>query len=640
MSFIAGHGSRGTLFLFLLLALATAGCGGSEPATEAGPPKARVETCRDLILLLDHAVLEHDGPGKSEARIEERLVSMGGPERAAIFAHPVSEISYTLAIHPGARLEFLIGMHPDCWETATDGATFEVLVRTTLGSETLFSRHLDPVHRPKHQEWKRCEVDLQQFAGTTREIVLRTGPGPADDPAFDWALWGEPRLISEGRRVPAETSARPHVILISLDTLRLDHLDASGHQRLTTPHLNRLLEESLFFTNAHAPSHWTMPSHMSVFTSLPPDIHQVFQIDGTARLAEGIPTLAGQLRKAGYLTAGFASCGFIKGDLGFDRGFDRYFLRYNNARRQNRLIRDWAWSNRDRDQFIFLHYFDAHSDHLKLPYTAPHGFEDLWSDLESEEIFGGCSPDGELCASSYLTHLNTDNVQLKLAERQAIGVMYDRGIRQLDYSLAKLVAWLKAQGLWDSSLVVLFSDHGEEFQEHGKMLHQQLYNELIAVPLIIKLPGGNHGGRRIDTPVEAIDVAPTILSLLELPVPEIMQGRSLAPLIGEGAATPDKDPLIFSWARNSSSITQGEWKLVTGTFGGREALFNLSTDPGERHNLIRRENHIARQLHQLLKEQRHRNRAIADRMSASGPAPTDGFSDEERKKLELLGYVE
>jgi arylsulfatase A len=158
--------------------------------------------------------------------------------------------------------------------------------------------------------------------------------------------------------------------------------------------------------------------------------------------------------------------------------------------------------------------------------------------------------------------------------------------------------------------------------------------------LIIKLPGGNHGGRRIDTPVEAIDVAPTILSLLELPVPEIMQGQTLVPLFGEGAAIPDKDPLIFSWARNSSSITQGEWKLVTGAIGDRDALYNLSDDPGEQHNLIRQENRIARRLRQLLKEQRHRNRAIADRMSASGPTPTDGFSDEERKKLELLGYVE
>ncbi len=383
-----------------------------------------------------------------------------------------------------------------------------------------------------------------------------------------------------------------------------------------------------------------MPSHMSVFTSLSPDVHQVVRTDGTSRLADGIPTLAGRLREAGYFTSGFASCDFLKGDLGFQRGFDNYFLRYNKAMQQNRLVRDWIWSHRERDQFVFLHYFDAHSDYHTLPYDAHYGFNALWSDLEPEETYGGCSPDGELCASSYLTRLNKDAVQLEPAERRAIGVMYDRGIRQLDFQLAKLVAWLKAQGLWDSSLVVLFSDHGEEFQEHGKLLHQQLFNELIAVPLIVKLPGGDYGGKRIDTPVEAIDVAPTILSLLRLPVPEMMQGRELTPLIEERVEAAVGEPLIFSWSNSFCTITSGDWKLAFDSRSGREALYNLETDPAEQHDVAQRNPGILNRLHRLLKEQRQRDHAIADSLSIAGPAPADGFSDEERKKLELLGYVE
>lgn len=597
---------------------------------------ARVETCRDLILMLDQARLDHDGPRDGEPRIEPRSASMGGRVEAAIFAHPTSEIGYRVAIHPGARLKFKIGLHPDCWEAGTDGATFEVLV----DGESLFKRHLNPAHDPAHRQWQNCSVDLGRFAGTTRYLVLRTGPGPADDPAWDWALWGLPQLVSDGIRAPADTANRPHVILISLDTLRLDHLDAAGHLRSTAPHLNRLLQESVFFSAAQAPSHWTMPSHMSLFTSLPPDIHQVTAVKGTSRLPDEVPTLASRLQEAGYLTAGFATCGFLKGDLGFDRGFDRYFLRYNNAARQNRLVLDWIWSNRNRDQFIFLHYFDIHSDYRTLPYDAPLGFHTLFSGQELETIFSGCSPDGETCASSYLTLLNHEGTRLENEQRRAISSMYDCGVRQLDYQLARLVAWLKSQGLWEESLVILFSDHGEEFQEHGMLLHAQLFNELTGVPLIVKLPGGKQGGKRIDDPVEIIDVAPTILSLLGVDVPELMMGRNLVSLIDDQAGERMEEHAIFSWSSSARTVTRGTWKLVRDSGNGMESLYDLVEDPGELRDLAEEKPGMTQQLHRLLEDKVRQNKAITDRLSPPEPETDHGFSEEERKRLELLGYVE
>jgi len=635
------HSSRSSAFVLCLLSLLViSACGRATTPPAPGIPGARVETCRDLILQLENARLKHDGPDEGSPRIEQREVTMGGLVKPAIFAHPTSEIGFRLPIHPGARLEFWIGLDPDTWAADGDGATFELLVKTGLGRETLFSRHLNPAGDPDHRGWQQCVVDLGRFAGTTRELILRTTPGPADDPAWDWALWGDPRLVSNGTRAPADTAGRPHVILISLDTLRLDHLDACGHHRLTMPHLNRLLQEAVLFTGAHAPSHWTMPSHMSIFTSLPPDIHQVNRPDGTSRLARGVPLLSSQLQEAGYLTAGFATSGFLKGDLGFSRGFDRYCLRYNNARRQNELVRDWIWSHRQEDQFIFLHYFDAHSDYRTLPYDAPLGFEALWHTEQPEQTFGGCSADGSICASSYLTRLNKENARLLPEENGAISLLYDRGIRQLDYQLAGLVAWLKAQGLWDSSLVVLLSDHGEEFQEHGKLLHAQLFRELIEVPLIIKLPEGAHGGRQIHRPVEIIDVAPTILSMLGQPVPELMQGRSLEPLISNQDQPAGEPRPIVTWSSTSNSIISAEWKLVHDTISGRKSLFHLTDDPGEQHDFSSSRPVVLQRLHDLLKNRMMENRGIAHRLTAEESAPTAGFSDEERKRLELLGYVE
>jgi arylsulfatase A-like enzyme len=407
------------------------------------------------------------------------------------------------------------------------------------------------------------------------------------------------------------------------------------------PHLNRLLAESVLFSGAIAPSHWTMPSHMSLFTSLHPDTHRVTTIDGTVRLSPGVPTLAEQMQQAGYLTAGFATCGFLKGDLGFERGFHRYNLRYNNASRQNLQVRDWLWDRRDRDQFIFLHYFDAHSDYRTLPYDAPSGFDALWSELAPEASFDGCAPDGSICASRYMAKLNAAGVQLDPDQRQAIALMYDRGVRQLDYRLGKLVAWLKAQGLWEASLVVLFSDHGEEFQEHGKLLHHQIYNELLEVPLIVKFPGARHGGRRIAEPVELLDIAPTILSLLNLPVPEPMQGRNLMPLIEGAAWETDGDTALFAWSAESWSVTRGEWKMILHTRSGVRALYHLGDDPGERHDLSREKPGICNNLHRLLQSRLQRNQDLARQLDTAADAPAEsGFSDEERKQLEALGYVE
>jgi arylsulfatase A-like enzyme len=167
-----------------------------------------------------------------------------------------------------------------------------------------------------------------------------------------------------------------------------------------------------------------------------------------------------------------------------------------------------------------------------------------------------------------------------------------------------------------------------------------LFNELTRVPLIVKLPHGKQGGKRIDVAVEIIDVAPTILSLLGVDVPELMQGQDLSSLIEDRSGEGQEVPTIFSWSSGSRTVTRGEWKLVWNSGSGLESLYNLVQDPGELHDLAGEKLGITRRLHRLLEDRIRRNREIMDRLSPPETEPDHGFSDEERKRLELLGYVE
>jgi arylsulfatase A-like enzyme len=582
-----------------------------------------------------------------------KLVTVGRVRLPSFSAHPPSESTFNVEIRPGTRLRLHVALLPEVWDKACDGVTFEARVDTEYGEVKVLSFHLDPAANPDHRRWYPLQVDLDRFQGADRRLILRTLPGPAGDPNYDWALWGDPTLETTGRIIPLAEDAKTHVIFISLDTLRKDHLDLFGHHRLTAPHLNASLDEFIIFNEATSPSHWTMPSHMSVFTSVHPEVHQVADPRGQAVLPAGIPTLTELLKNHGYRTGGFAACDFLSGRIGFDRGFDMYTLNTNDAARQNELTVEWLRSNRRHKTFVFLHYFDVHSDFDVQPYGSFSGFDRLYPENASSDSFSGCSPDGTLCASRYLLHLNRTGARLSGEELASIEVQYDRGIRYLDYQLALLVARLKTMGFWDSSLVIIFSDHGEEFQDHGMLLHAQLYQELLEVPLLIKLPGGLHGGVAVDEPVDLVDIAPTVLSILGKPVPDTMQGRSFLPAIARVVEAEGwhealgGDAMSFtSWSAEGRSSRQGRWKLLTWRHPGSQEtlkyLFNLDDDPAERIDLSDSHPEVVRWLNAreqewVARQHRWRQRLAPPEPPAEGP---EGFSDNERQRLIDLGYLE
>ncbi len=327
-----------------------------------------------------------------------------------------------------------------------------------------------------------------------------------------------------------------NVILITVSSLRADHVSCLGYERQTTPHLDKLAREHILFRNAFAASGWTMPAHGALFTSLHPSAHGATHIDRT--LGEEHQTLAEILADSGYYCVGFCCGPRLDTEHGFAQGFHVFadrsvtalleVMEYEraeafdiNRRRTNDLITDaaitWLRNNRHSLFFLFVHYYDNHWD-----YGPPEPYRSLY-----DPDYTG-SLDGTQIAREPLYSNAPDERDI----RHMIA-LYDGEIRQTDEDLGELLAALEDQGLFRNSLVIVLGDHGEEFYEHGHTSHQGIYDELIHIPLVISVPSGIR--RSTEALVSQVDILPTILDYLGISAPDACRGRSLRPVI-EGRA--------------------------------------------------------------------------------------------------------
>ena len=359
----------------------------------------------------------------------------------------------------------------------------------------------------------------------------------------------------------------------------------------------------------------TAPSHMTMFTGLQPSAHGVKT--GFEVLPQEISTLAEMLRPAGITTAAFTENGFISASLGFARGFDSF--REDTSSYEGAVERTFAgaaaWLERHRDErfFLFVHTYQVHS-----PFTPPERYAALFEQPE------------------------------RLPRTVAL---YDREIRFVDDELRRLLASLEASGLADDTVVVLTSDHGEEFLDHGLLGHGgHLYQESVAVPLIFRGPGVP-AGRRVETPVAQADLMPTILAIFGLSPPPRSHARSLLgllrgvedagpprPLYSEGHA--HRQPAPGGWRRFESptfAVRLGARKLIREPGDGRAELYDLTADPDERRNLLEQEPGAASELGELLERYLAEHRAAAGR---AGAAPAPLLDPEREQKLRALGYLD
>lgn len=432
-------------------------------------------------------------------------------------------------------------------------------------------------------------------------------------------------------------SAPPrNLVIVSLDTVRRDHLDLYGYARPTAPRLRQLGESAVVFEHAFAQETNTNPSHASMFTGVYPDIHGGVQ--NGFRIGSNQVTLAEILREAGFQTGGFVSAAPLQRKYsGLERGFAAYDDDFRGLSRDGNVTVqravDWLRGRPPGSRsFLFLHLYDAHG-----PYRAPPSYAALFHSRRR----------GPLLALEQVAEYQRipDERGRRRSEVSWYVDRYDRAIRRADDLMGRLLDELDLR----DTIVVVLADHGESLGERfWKMDHgAEVFDEQTRIPLVIRAPGLE--ARRVDALVETVDLLPTLLELLqlELPATRPVQGRSLVPLLrGERAAEPRA--VSFSSARAEErrhadrryrldpqrriyAVRSSGWKLIQypGVAGDYFELYDLVHDPGETRNLAAEEPARVRSYQAVLEQWRPRGLPVA--------APE--LDPEFRERLRALGYL-
>jgi arylsulfatase A-like enzyme len=585
---------------------------------------------------LEHLNEAHIAPKTEKFKYVKRtFFKVAGEGKEVLFEHPNTQVIFKEVFIPKASyLTFSIGINEAVWDKEGDGVFFKInLTDERTHHHLIYSRYIDPKNNPADRKWFDGRIDLNAFAGQKVSFTFKTLCGPAGG-AWDLAGWSRPQVVPLGKkRIPGKR--KTNVILISIDTLRADHLGCYGYKKSTSPNLDKFALEGIQFMQAFSPSPWTLPSHMSMLTSLYPDVHKAMEKEST--LDPVWTSLAQVMKMANYNTAGFVrACVWLNPEFGFDRGFDIYAVSNDNAEQVNKNVFSWLTNHKDDNFFLFLHYYDVHSDWNTLPYDSPPPYNQMFlPDYKGK--FMGC---GEgVCASKYLAELNKKRIVLPPGDIDYIRGMYDGGIRYTDTHVGELLKKIDRLGLRENTLVVITSDHGEEFQEHNSFLHNQVYNETMHVPLLIRFPGKIPVKKRVYQPVEIIDILPTILDLVKIKPHNHFQGRTLVPSIN--GKDKGKGSVVYGTGRTGQElILKDNLKFIYTLPTKKKELYNLKNDLEEKMNLADSHKGKVGIMMKGLLDWMKKNEVWRKRFKAGKTKRKGELSKEETERLKTLGYLE
>ncbi len=423
-------------------------------------------------------------------------------------------------------------------------------------------------------------------------------------------FYGKKEISSEIRKMIAPLKPSDlNVLFFTLDTTRADHIGCYGYPKISTPNIDFLADEGILFQNATAQSPLTLPSHSSIFTGSYPLFHGV-RDNGGFYLEEDKVTLAEILQKEGWTTGAFIGAFVLDSRWGLNQGFDHYYDNFDFAkykkislasvqREGGEVIKaffEWFEGNSQKRFFSWIHFYDPHT-----PYEPPEPYK-----------------------SQY--------------EKQPWG-LYDGEIAYVDFLIGKVLENLRERDLLEKTVIIIVGDHGESLGEHHESAHGFfIYDATVSVPLIIRIPSAHLQGKTIATQVQNVDIMPTLCELLDLQVPETVQGRSLLPLI-MGRKLKKEPPAYsetyypryhYGWSELKSLRTT-KYKYI---LAPRPELYDLDLDPREQNNIFNKNRSLGNEFAQQLKtiEEKMSQKGIEDK----GPKPLD---DETREKLMALGYI-
>ncbi|MFN0205221.1 MAG: sulfatase [Planctomycetota bacterium] len=413
-----------------------------------------------------------------------------------------------------------------------------------------------------------------------------------------------------------------NVIFISIDTLRRDALGVYSGDPALSPHIDKLAKECVIFDDAIAAANNTGPSHASMFTGVSTAVHGV--LNTKTKKVQAIPTslqtLAERLKTSGYATFARMDGGYMSAALGFDRGFEDFKSVYSGLEKKAGEAMKWfdnistnSISNK-KSAFCFLHTYEAHSPYLSSPRNIDNVLKPYKNSLVAKRMMEIAHGEMQLYEGQELLFRDWKN-KFKPEDFAALKGLYRECVRMADASVNSFIEGLRKSNILDKSILIITSDHGEEFGEHGGTQHEEVWEELLRVPLLIRLPGAALAGTHVPHAFSGIDLMPTLLDLLGMERPTHIEGRSHLSHFSGGpnlnqiafAHHTIQDALVGDVARASN------WKLYEIADRPRgKRIFNLTGDQAERQNLVNSNPPEAQPLSDALKMHRAVRKAMGE----------------------------
>lgn len=569
------------------------------PTTGSAPGLPRAGVALDWIRLGEEGDPHAEVPPPAPAA----LATAG--EDAALRIPSGWSLAYALGVPEGARLRGV---------ARGDGR-----LTITVERDGAAARELAAIDASA--EGAPFDLDLAQLAPHVARITL--------------AARGEVTVVRPAVVTLDATDARSiprvrNVLVYLTDTLRADHLRPYAPEtRVQTPGLSAWAERAATLLAGHSQENWTKPSVATLLSGLFPWEHHATTED--AEVPGSVELLSERLRGEGFHTGAFVANGFVSDRFGFQQGWStfRNYVREGRRNQARFVAADViAWLEArpaDRPFFLYVHTVDPH-----VPYTPP--ADDLR--LYDPDEYAGVVDFGR--DRELLEKIKAGRIRVNDRDRFRLEALYDGEITYHDRHFASVIEALERRGLADETIVVFTADHGEEFFDHGSVGHgHSVWEELIRVPLIVRWPGLTDGPVRIEEAVGLVDVMPTLLEALGLPVPAELSGRSIAPLLARASEDAPR-PTITGFMNGWRTVVVGRYKLIQRT-ASRWQLYDLAEDPREQRDLAPERPIAVRYLRGLL------GLAIAEveRPSASREheAARTTIDPTLRAQLEALGYA-